>query len=61
MSTKWRLISEAWNLNEIAHKVGDSLLALSLLKFISIDKVSIEEEESDLKKRIMEVKPMLEV
>ena len=61
MSTKWRLISEAWNLNEIAHKVGDSLLALSLLKFISIDKVSIEEEESDLKKRIMEVKPILEV
>lgn len=61
MSTKWRLISEAWNLNELAHKIGDSLLALSLLKFISIDKIPIENEESDLKRRIMEVKPILEV
>ncbi|RLF17496.1 MAG: hypothetical protein DRZ82_09765, partial [Thermoprotei archaeon] len=59
MSTRWMLVSEAWNLNEIARKVGDVLTALTLLKFAKIKGLTISEDEEELRKRIIAVKPVL--
>ena len=61
MSVKWRLMSEAWTLNELARKVGDTLIALSLLKFLTVDKIPLKESEDDLRRRVYQVKPILEL
>lgn len=55
----WTLISEAWNLNEIAHIVGDALTALTLLKLDIKKKLTFEEDKEKLKKYILAVKPIL--
>ncbi len=60
MSTRWMLISEAWSLNEIAHKVADALTALTLLKFARIQGLTVDEREEELKKRVLVVKPVLQ-
>ena len=60
MSTRWMLISEAWSLNEIAHKVGDALTALTLLKFSKIQGLTVSEDEEELRRRALVVKPVLQ-
>ena len=59
MSARWMLISEAWSLNEIANKMGDALTALTLLKFTKIKGLKMNENEEELRKRILVVKPVL--
>jgi len=54
------LISEAWSLNEIAHKVGDALTALTLLKFSKIQGLTVSEDEEELRRRALVVKPVLQ-
>jgi len=54
------LISEAWSLNEIAHKVGDALTALTLLKFSKIQRLTVSEDEEELRRRALAVKPVLQ-
>jgi len=54
------LVSEAWNLNEIARKVGDVLTALTLLKFAKIKELIISEDEEELRKRVIAVEPILQ-
>mgnify|MGYP000035211070 CR=1 FL=1 len=58
--SKWMLISEAWDLNEIAQKVGEALTALTLLKFIKIEGLNIEVNEADLKRKVVSVETILE-
>ena len=60
MSNRWMLMSEAWNLNEIAHRVGDALTALTLLKFSKMRGLAIDEEEEKLRERVLAVKPVLQ-
>jgi len=60
VSNRWMLMSEAWNLNEIAHRVGDALTALTLLKFSKMRGLAIDEEEEKLRERVLAVKPVLQ-
>lgn len=60
MTTRWMLISKAWSLNEIAHKVGDALTALTLLKFAKIRGLKVDEDEEKLRKKVLTVKPILQ-
>ncbi|MDL1957587.1 MAG: hypothetical protein LWW95_11185 [Candidatus Desulfofervidus auxilii] len=55
MSTKWMLISEVWSLNKTARWIGDALTALTLLKF-KMRGLRVDENEKDLKERILKVR-----
>ncbi|RLF09042.1 MAG: hypothetical protein DRJ69_05375 [Thermoprotei archaeon] len=47
-------------MNEIAHKVGDALTALTLLKFSKIQRLTVSEDEEELRRRALAVKPVLQ-
>ena len=52
------LISEAWSLNKTAQWIGDALTALTLLKF-KMRGLRVDENEKDLKKRILKVRTVI--
>jgi len=59
VATRWMLISEAWSLNELALKVGDALIALTLLKLSKLQGLAVEESEEELRRRVLAVRPVL--
>jgi len=58
VATKWVLLSEAWSLNEVAHRAGEALTALTLLKLTRAHEITAD--EAQLRKRILSVKPVLQ-